>query len=67
MILLCDQYSKNCFRDSGEAMFYEDISLELSIQIVKNRDMFNEYSYGEKIVILMPMMYSEEINFMEKC
>ena len=67
VIILCDQFSRNCYRGSEKAFSFDTISLNLSKHIVNSPDLFKEYKFFEKNFILMPLMHSENIGDAEMC
>jgi|TARA_B110000285_G_C14945646_1_gene524189 uncharacterized protein (DUF924 family) len=61
-IILCDQLSRNIFRGQAQAFSFDHISLTLSKQIIKIKDVFNSYKLFEKLFILMPLIHSENVD-----
>jgi uncharacterized protein (DUF924 family) len=61
-IILCDQFSRNCFRGRAEAFSFDHISLKISKQIVGNVPYFKSYKLFEQLFILMPLMHSEDVD-----
>lgn len=58
-IILCDQFSRNCFRRQAKAFSFDSISLRLAKQIYQDPNLWKDYKYNEKAFILMPIMHSE--------
>ena len=65
-ILLCDQFSRNCFRDSPEAFSYDPMALEVTKSILADRKLFNSYEYKEKLFIIMPLLHAENADFIKQ-
>lgn len=66
-IILCDQFSRNCFKGRAEAFSFDHISLKLSKSIVNNVPYFKSYKLFEQLFILMPLMHSEDIDDCQLC
>ena len=66
-IILCDQFSRNCYRGSPEAFSFDSIALSVAKDIYKNPNVWKDYMYAEKIFILMPLMHSENKADQETC
>ena len=61
-IILCDQFSRNCFKGRAEAFSFDHISLKISKLIVENVPYFKSYKLFEQLFILMPLMHSESLD-----
>ena len=66
-ILLCDQFSRNCFRGAAEAFSYDPLAIQLTLSIIRNPAMLSEYTYFEKYFILMPLMHAEDREIGKLC
>mmetsp|Transcript_19403 Transcript_19403/g.33006 ORF Transcript_19403/g.33006 Transcript_19403/m.33006 type:complete len:131 (+) Transcript_19403:164-556(+) len=61
LILLCDQFSRNCYRGSPDAFKFDEHSLAISQSTVASPELFSKYKHHEKIFITMPLMHSENL------
>ena len=58
-ILLCDQFSRNMFRKQKQAFEYDPIALSIVTSITQEQ--YKQYSYQEKMFLVMPLMHGEKI------
>lgn len=54
------------FRDRKEAYAYDEIALNISKKIVKNRRQYLKYKLMERIFIVFPFMHSENLEDCQK-
>lgn len=60
LIILQDQMARNIFRKKAEAFAYSELTLELVLEFVKNREDKN-YKFYEKVFFYLPLEHSENI------
>ena len=57
-VIVLDQFSRNMFRDSGEAFAYDALALILAQEAIR-RKLDKELEIGHKAFLYMPFMHSE--------
>lgn len=61
IILICDQLSRNCFRENKDNILnFDKISLKLS-KLIINHNIFGNYNPEEKCFIMLPFRHSNDI------
>ena len=61
IILICDQLSRNCFRENKDNILnFDKISLKLS-KLIINNNIFGKYNPEEKCFIMLPFRHSNDI------
>lgn len=66
-MILLDQYSRFMFRNTAKGYEAEPKALELCLQILDNRDVYDEYTHYEKSFLLLPLQHSEDQNMTRRC
>lgn len=57
--ILLDQFSRQLFRKNPKAFSADAKALQNTLKLLKNRSMFDEYTYLEKMFLLMPLEHDE--------
>ncbi|CDW86868.1 membrane protein [Stylonychia lemnae] len=66
-VILADQFSRNIFRRQKDAFEYDEISLRICRQILKQDKIYNQYKNFEKVFILLPFEHSENLDDQQTC
>ncbi|CAF1380591.1 unnamed protein product, partial [Didymodactylos carnosus] len=65
LILIFDQFSRNIYRSTPKMFAYDQLALNLSLQII-NEQHITLYSLPERIFIYFPLVHSENIIYTTK-
>lgn len=64
-ILLCDRFSRSCYRYYPNSYAYDQYSLKIANQMIDSGEI-SKYKIYEQTFIAMPLMHSEDITYSEK-
>ena len=67
LIIMCDQFSRNCYRGSSKAFKFDDFAIQISKNILRYNYVYDEYMNYEKMFILMPLMHQENREDVMRC
>ena len=59
IILLLDQYTRNMFRGSAKAFETDPDAQRISLKMISDEKVWNEYKAFEKYFLLLPLMHAE--------
>ena len=60
VVILLDQWSRNMFRKQAKAFQSDPKALEITLKILSNEAMYNQYKLHEKAWLLLPLEHCED-------
>jgi uncharacterized protein (DUF924 family) len=66
LILILDQFSRNCFRDTPSAFSQDTRALQLALEALEN-GMYESLSPIKRMFYLMPLEHAEDLAIQEQC
>ena len=65
--IVCDQFTRNAFRDTAKAHALDVLGLRLAKAVVEDAEWFNSYKNIEKMFFILPIMHSEAVADVRFC
>lgn len=66
LIILCDQFSRNMFRNTPRSFAQDPLALALSVEALSNGH-YEQLEPVERGFVLMPLMHAENIEHQKRC